>query len=112
MKLLTNEQQKSYENAKVFHICKKNLKITVLKIKIFQRQGNCYYTAKYRGAAHSICNLKYSVPEEISIVLHDGSNYDYHFIVKELAEAENILIQEKNTEKYITFRFLQKEKLQ
>ena len=31
----------------------------------------------YRGAAHSISNLKYSVPIEIFTVFHDGSNYNY-----------------------------------
>ena len=40
---------------------------------------------KNRGAAHSICNLKFNVPNEISVVFHNGSNYDYHFIIKELA---------------------------
>ena len=35
---------------------------------------------------HSIGNLKYSVPKEISIVFHNGSNYDYHIVIKELAE--------------------------
>ena len=47
---------------------------------------HCYYTGEYRGSAHSICNLKYSVPKSIHIVLHNGSNYDYHFIMKESAE--------------------------
>ena len=37
-----------------------------------------HYTGKYRGAAHSICNLKYNTPKEIP----NGSNYDYHFIIK------------------------------
>ena len=37
-------------------------------------------------AAHSICNLKYSVPKKIPIVFHNGSKYDYHFIIKERAE--------------------------
>ena len=45
----------------------------------------CYYTGEYRGAAHSICNLDYSVHKKI-IAFHNGSNYDYHFIIKELAE--------------------------
>ena len=40
----------------------------------------------YRGAAHSICNLKYSVPKKVPIDFHNGSNYDFHFIIKELAE--------------------------
>ena len=35
---------------------------------------------------HSICNLKYSIPKKISIVFHNGSNSDYHFIIKESAE--------------------------
>ena len=26
--------------------------------------GHCHYTSEYRGAAHCICNLKYSVPKE------------------------------------------------
>ena len=41
---------------------------------------------KFRGAAHSICNLIYKVPKKIPIVFHNGSTYDYHFIIKQLAE--------------------------
>ena len=40
------------------------------------------YNWEYRGAAHSTCNLKYSVPKKIPMVFHNGSNYDCHFIVK------------------------------
>ena len=46
---------------------------------------HCHYTGKYRGAAHSICYLRFNVPSEIPVVFHNGSNYDYHFIIKELA---------------------------
>ena len=45
-----------------------------------------YYTGEYRGAAHSICNLKYSVSKKILIAFHNVSNYDYNFIVKERTE--------------------------
>ena len=38
------------------------------------------------GAMHSICNLKYSLPKKNPIVFHNGSNYDYHFFIKDLAE--------------------------
>ena len=41
-----------------------------------------HYTEEYRGAKHSICNIKYNFP----LVFHNRSNYDYHFIIKELAE--------------------------
>ena len=46
---------------------------------------HCHYTGKYRSAAHSIFNLKFNVPKNIPIVFHRGCNYDYHFVIKELA---------------------------
>ena len=46
----------------------------------------CHYTGEYRGAAHNICNLKYSVPKKSSVAFHIGSSYDYYFIKNELAE--------------------------
>ena len=33
MRLLTNEQQESYQNAKICHNCQKSLKINMLRIK-------------------------------------------------------------------------------
>ena len=54
---------------------------------------------------HSIFDLKYSVPKKIHIVFHIGSNYDYHFIIKELAEKnfKKLTYLGENTEKCITF---------
>ena len=55
----------------------------MLKIKKYCKvRDHCNYTDEYRGAAHNICNLKYSMPKQIPIVFHKGSNYDYHFIIK------------------------------
>ena len=76
MKLLTKEQQESHENAKVCYICKEKFEIKYLKVKKYCKvRDHCHYTEKYRGAAHSICNLKYNIPKKISIVFHKGSNY-------------------------------------
>ena len=63
------------------------------------------YTGKFRGVAHNICNLRYKVLKSIPIVFHNGSTYDYHFIIKQLAKefkGEFECLGE-NTEKYITF---------
>ena len=49
-------------------------------------KDHCHHTGEYRGAVNSKCNLKYSVIKEILIVFHNGSNYDYHSVIKELAE--------------------------
>ena len=53
----------------------------------------------------SICSLKYCVPKKILLVFYNGSNYDYHFIIKELTEKfknQFICLGEK-TEKCIAF---------
>ena len=33
-----------------------------------------------------LCNLRYKTPKEIHVILHIGSPYDYHFIIKQLAK--------------------------
>ena len=55
-------------------------------IKYQKVRDYCHYTGKYRGPAQSICNLKFNVLNQISAVFHNGPNYDYHFIIKELAK--------------------------
>ena len=62
---------------------------------------HCHYTGKYRGAAHNICNLRSKVPKEIPVVFHNGSTYDYHFIIKELVKEfeGNFDCLGENTEK-------------
>ena len=43
--------------------------------------------------------------KKVPIVFHNGSNYDYHFIIKELAGVfkEQFTCLGENTEKYIIF---------
>ena len=43
--------------------------------------------------------------KKITIFFHNESNYDYHFIIKELAEEfkKQFTYLGENTEKYITF---------
>ncbi|VVC43643.1 Ribonuclease H-like domain [Cinara cedri] len=41
-----------------------------------------YLTGKYRGAAHSICNLNYKVPRFIPVFFHNISGYDTHLFIQ------------------------------
>ena len=78
----------------------------MIAIKKYHKvRDHCHYTGKYRGAAHNICNLRYKIPNEIPVVFHNGSTYDYHFIIKNLAEEFEGEFEclGQNTEKYITF---------
>ena len=67
-----------------------------------------HYTGKYRSAAHSICNLRYETQREILVVLHNGSNYDFHVIIKELPKTlrKNMKRVGENTENDISFSVL------
>ena len=77
-------------------------------------RGHCHYSGKYRRAAHNIGNLSYKIPKEIPIVFHNGSTYDYYFIIKELVKEfeGNFECLGENTEKYITFSVSIKKKIE
>ena len=95
---LTKEEDDNYNKENICYICKKEFN----NDKVWD---HCHFTGKYRGAAHNTCNLRYKVPKNIPVIFHNGSTYDYHFIIKELAnEFEgNFERLGENTEKYITF---------
>ena len=107
MEPLTSEQRKSHKAAKKCFICQKCFKKEDKEdFKMRKVRDHCHYTGKYRGAAHSICNLKYRIPSFIPVVLHNRSKYDDHIIIKELAEefdSKDFDCIGENTEKYISF---------
>ena len=84
MILLTKKEEENYNNQKVCYICKKEFDKS--DKKHHKVRDHCRYTGKYRRAAHNIWNLRYKIPKEIPIVFHNGSTYDYHFIIKELVK--------------------------
>ena len=83
----------------VIYLKKNSVPMKMIK-KYHKVRDHCHYTEKYRGAPHNICNLRYKKPKEIPVVFHNGSKYDYHFIMKKLSEfKEQFECLEENTEK-------------
>ena len=82
---LTDKEKEAQENQKICYICEQKFCMDENDKKEFKLKQKvrdyCHYTGKYRGAAHSICNLRDKIPKEIPIVFHSGSTYDYHFII-------------------------------
>ena len=99
--------KKSYKKEEACHICKGKLCVDKDDENYNNRKNvkdHCHYAGKFRGAAHSKCNLKNKVPKVIPIIFHNAS-YDTHSIINQLAEefkGELDCIGE-NMEKYITF---------
>ena len=102
---LTTEEKIYHNKQKICYICKKEFSNN--EKKNCKVRDHCHYTGKYRGAAHNICNLRYKVPKEIPIVFHNGSIYDYHFIMKEF--EGNFECFGENT--VLTFSVLIKKKI-
>ena len=107
MPLTYEENNKSYEEQDACNICEgkfcmdeddenyKNRK----KVK-----DHCHYTGKFREAAHSIWNLRYKVPDNIPLIIHNAS-YDTHFIINQLAKEFKGQLDciGENMKKYVTF---------
>ena len=100
---LTKKEKESHNKQKFSYICKKEFDTN--DKNNYKVRDYCHYTRKYRGVAHNICNLRHKIPKEIPIVFHNGSTYDYHFIIKELVKEfdGNFKCLGENIEKYIIF---------
>ena len=91
------EEIKSHQDAKICYICvfvekesRKKLSKTINYRKV---RDHCNYTGKYRGAAYSICNIKFTVHNKILAV--------FQGVVNEFERQFECL--RENTEKYKTF---------
>ena len=80
MLLLTRKELKSQKDAKECYICGKGIEKKNRRVR-----DHCSYIEKYRSPGHSIWNLKFKIPYDNPIVLHNDSNCDYNFIIKGLA---------------------------
>ena len=94
---MTIEDENNYQNSQDCWIC--NEKLDKDKVR-----DHCHITGKYRGAAHSQCNLKLKIPKKLPIIFHNLEGYDGHLIFRELNKFKDIDIQviPKSSEKYMS----------
>ena len=110
---LSEEENKSYKKQNVCHICKEKFCLNEngenendennKNEKYQQVKDHCHYIGKFRGAVHNYCNLRYNIPKNIPIVIHNAV-YNTHFIIKQLAEKFKVEFEciGQNMEKCIT----------
>lgn len=100
MHTLSAQERQDFQNATVCGICEKSFTGEDVKVR-----DHCHLTGKIRfGAAHSICNLNYKLPNFIPIIFHNMSGYDSHLFIKELCKhKDKVGVIAQNKEKYISF---------
>ena len=106
--VMTSQNERDFQISRVCHICER--KFTPSKQKV---RDHCHITGKYRGAAHSDCNLKWAISAEklkIPVIFHNLKGYDCHFIMQKIGDLVrqdvniDVGVIASNFEKYIGFR--------
>ena len=94
---LTEEEQASFKEARICHICSKELKDDKVR-------DHCHFTGEYRGAAHNSCNLQCRKPLILPVIFHNLQGYDAHLFIKQLSGLKGELNCIPSTEeKYVSF---------
>ena len=96
--IISKEEEEQFKQASNCWICGKLLNIQD------RVRDHCHFTGRYRGAAHNICNLKYSKPNNISVFFHNLTGYDSHLFIKKLNVTAGVIdCIPNNQENYISF---------
>ena len=97
---MTRADWDSHRTASRCHVCDGLLKGDSVK-------DHCHITGRYRGAAHSACNLKLRLSQKttiIPVVFHNLRGYDSHLLMQAISKVDGrVSCIPNNTEKYISF---------
>ena len=69
------EEFESHKGQNICYICRKEFESKSTNLEKVKNHYN--FTGKYRNVAYNDCNLIYGMPQEIQIVLYDGSIYSF-----------------------------------
>ena len=90
----------AFRAAETCHVCDKPLEGDSVR-------DHCHITGKYRGAAHTTCNLKLRLSPKttaVPVVFHNLRGYDSHLLMQPISKVEGrVHCIPNNTEKYISF---------
>ena len=91
---ISEQEEESFKNAVKCYACG-------LDLEEDRVRDHCHLTGKYRGAAHSKCNLRMKTPKFVPVLFHNLEGYDSHLFVKSLGGEISCI--PKTDEKYISF---------
>ena len=100
MPTFTPNDLHEFLNATHCHICKGRFHHEEQRVR-----DHCHLTGRYRGPAHSRCNLHYKNAFVIPIFFHNLTGYDAHFIINDVANMfeGSVELLPITKEKYISF---------
>ena len=102
--IMTEKDEEDYKNNNICRFCEKNIESENVR-------DHCHLTGKYRGPAHSKCNINVTQKQSnfIPIVYRNFSNYDCHIFFKKLVDKKKdqvvFDIIPKTNEEYISLTY-------
>ena len=83
--IVTQEDEEDYSNSNICRLCEKIIECDKVR-------DHCHLTGKYRGPAHSKCNINVTQKQSnfIPFIFHNFSNYDCHMFFKKLVDKKMI----------------------
>jgi len=97
METLSSEQWETLRSAIYCHVCEKPFALNDNRVS-----DRCHLTDRYRGLAHSNCNLNYKNSYFIPIIFHNLSGYD-SFYYQRNSISRQYRFFTNNKGKYISF---------
>ncbi|XP_070171035.1 uncharacterized protein [Polyergus mexicanus] len=97
---LTPDEWERFVNATRCSVCERPFESRDVRV-----HDHRHLTGRYRGPAHSNCNLNYKDTYVIPVFFHNLSGYDGHFIIKDVANAfpGSVEVLPITKETYISF---------
>jgi hypothetical protein len=102
MKDLSEEEQILYELSEKCYICEKDYTADDPKVRDHDHSDGFFISG-----AHNSCNLKRRNQRFLKIFMHNGSRYDFHFLVKSLSkrDVKNLYVLPYNMENFRMIKF-------
>ena len=95
--IISNKEQNDFKHAKSCHMCNKEYNNEDVPVR-----DHCHVTGKYRGSAHTDCNLSYRLTNKIYVIFHNLRGYDSHLIIQEIRQFKKYInVIPNNMEKYM-----------
>jgi len=102
--VMSEIDQINFNNAETCYICEEEF-----DEQNFKCRDHNHLTSEYLGAACNKCNLRRRKPSTLKIFVHNGSRYDFHFIVSAISQfpdqIHTIKILPFNGENFRTISF-------
>lgn len=101
--VFTKKDSINFKSSNKCYLCHQDFDLD----ELLKNRDHNHFTGEYLGAACTDCNLKRRRLNKIPIFLHNGSKYDFHFIIRALHKKNvgNIRILPYNGEHFRTIEF-------